>query len=221
MIENLASYLDLANHHPDATPQAIQTLCQNVIKFGFNAAFVNPIYVPLAKSYLPQAKVGTAISFPLGQDTLDVKLASLQAAIKAGADELDISANIALFKTADWREAQQQMHTLVSAAKHIQTQVIIKFIIETGFLTDQEIHQASLEVLNSGADFVKTCSGLGPRGASLKDVQLIRQAVGNKIKIKVAGGISTYDQAISFIKAGANRIGTSKAVDILINSPHS
>lgn len=211
----LSSYLDLANHHADATPEKIQELCANVIKYKFNAAFVNPLYVPFAKRHSPNARIGTVISFPLGQDTPDTKLAAVKLAA-AGADELDISANVALFKTAAWDEAKQAMAQLVAAAKAITPQIIVKFIIETGYLTPNEIKRAALTVLQSGADFVKTCSGMGPRGATLEDVKLIRQAVGSQIKIKVAGGIATHAQALAFIQAGADRIGTSKAVEIVL-----
>lgn len=210
----LSSYLDLANHHADATPDQIKQLCANVIKYKFNAAFVNPLYVPFAKSL--GVKVGTVISFPLGQDALDIKLAAAKKAAADGADELDISANVALFKTAYWDQAAAEMTQLVTAAKAVNSHIIIKFIIETGYLTSNEIKQASVCVLNAGADFVKTCSGMGPRGATREDVRLIRQAVGNKIKLKVAGGIATHAQALAFIQAGTDRIGTSKAVEIVL-----
>ena len=213
MISDLASYLDLANHHSDATPHTITQLCANVTKYKFNAAFVNPLYVSLVKSL--GVKTGTVVSFPLGQDAVDIKLAAVKLAARDGADELDISANVALFKTASWDKSQQEMAQLVAAAKNTNPHIIIKFIIETGYLTPEEIKQASLTVLNSGADFVKTCSGLGPRGATLEDVKTIREAVDNKIKLKVAGGISTHQQAVDFITAGADRIGTSKAIEIL------
>jgi len=107
------------------------------------------------------------------------------------------------------------MKAVNTAAKEIRRNVIVKFIIETGFLTDEEIKKASELVLKSGADFVKTCSGWGPRGARLEDVKLIREAIGDKIKIKVAGGIDTYQEAVDFINAGASRIGTSRAAEIV------
>ena len=222
MISNLASYLDLANHHPNATPDQINSLCQNVTQYKFNAAFVNPIYVSLAKSLVgPADKVGTVISFPLGQDTLEVKLTAINNALELGADELDVSANVALFKQAHWDQALENMKRLVAAVKDFNPTKIIKFIIETGYLTPEEITQASLTVLNSGADFVKTCSGMGPRGVTLEDVKLIKQVIGDQIKIKVAGGVTNYDQAIQLITAGASRIGTSKAVDILTAAPQT
>lgn len=215
-MDSLASYLDLANHHANATPDQIKQLCANVIKYKFNAAFVNPLYVPFTKRHSPNARVGTVVSFPLGQDALDIKLAATKKAAADGADELDISANIALFKTAAWNQATREMIQLVEAAKTITPQIIVKFIIETGYLTSNEIKQASLCVFNSGADFVKTCSGIGPRGTTLEDVRLVREAVGNKINLKVAGGIATHAQALAFIQAGADRIGTSKAVEIVL-----
>ena len=123
--------------------------------------------------------------------------------------------NVGWFKAGQDQAVLAEMKAVVEAAKSIKKAVIVKFIIETGFLTDDEIKKASELVLKSGADFVKTCSGWGPRGASLKDVELIKQSVGDKIKIKVAGGIHTRQAAAEFVQNGAHRIGTSKAVEII------
>jgi len=218
----LVKYLDLANHHPDATPQDIKKLCQEVKKYGFNSAFVNPCYLSLAKELLGeglpagrQGKVGTVISFPLGQDTRNTKILASIDAVKKGADELDVSMNVGLFKGGKDERVLEEMREVVEAAKSARKSVLVKFIIETGLLTDEEIKRASQLVLKSGADFIKTNSGWGPRGASLRDVELIREAIGDKIKIKVAGGIHTYQKAVEFVQKGANRIGTSKAVEII------
>jgi deoxyribose-phosphate aldolase len=224
--QKLAKYLDLANHHQDTTPEAIGKLCEEVKKYGFNSAFVNPCYLSLARELLsrgagsrlaggPEAKVGTVISFPLGQDTQNTKILAAIDAVKKGADELDICMNVGLFKGGESEKALEEMKAVVQAVKDMKATAIVKFIIETGFLTDEEIKKASQLVLESGADFVKTNSGFGPRGASLKDVALIREAVGDKIKIKVAGGIDTLKEATDFIQAGVDRIGTSKAVEII------
>jgi deoxyribose-phosphate aldolase len=214
--QKLARYLDLANHHQDATPEAIGKLCEMVKKYGFHSAFVNPCYLSLARELLgDKGKVGTVISFPLGQDTKNIKILAAIDAVKKGADELDISLNVGLFKGGEKEKVLEEMKAIVQAAKDIKAMIVIKFIIETGLLTDEEIKKAAQLVLESGADFVKTNSGFGPRGASLKDVELIRQAVGDKIKIKVAGGIDTLKEATDFINAGADRIGTSKAVEIM------
>lgn len=214
--KTLAKYLDLANHHQNATESEIKTLCQQVKKFGFNSAFVNPCFIVLAKDALEgKALVGSVVSFPLGQDSRDIKILAAIDAVRKGADEIDVSANVGLFKSRKVEEYLEEMKAVVEAAKSTKARTIVKLIIETGWLTNEEIKKASELVLESGADFVKTCSGMGPRGASLKDVALIKSAVGGKIKIKIAGGVNTYKEAIDFISAGADRIGTSKAVEII------
>lgn len=212
----LAQHLDLANHHADATPEDIKDLCRKVLKHGFNSTFVNPCYITEAKNLLQgKAKVGTVVSFPLGQESKEVKLLSVIKAVKDEVDELDVSMNVGLFKAGEEAVVLDELKEIVNAAKEMRKLTVVKFIIETGLLTDEEIKKASQLVLESGADFVKTCSGFGPRGASLRDVELIKSVVGGKIKIKVAGGIDSYEEAIGFIEAGADRIGTSHAVEIV------
>lgn len=200
--KDLAKYLDLANHHPDATPEDIRELCQEVKKYKLHSAFVNPYYIPLARELMADGIVGTVIGFPLGQDTQNTKVLAVIDASKKGADELDVCMNVGLFKGGKDDQVLAEMEAILGAAKNIKGSVLVKFIIETSLLTDDEIKDASLLVLQSGADFVKTNTGWGPRGASLKDVELIRKAIGDKIKIKVAGGIHTYKSAIAFIEKG-------------------
>lgn len=212
---DLAKYLDLANHHSDATPEDIKEICQKVKKYGFHAAFVNPCYVPLARELMTDGIVGTVIGFPLGQESQNIKVLGAIEAAKRGADELDVSMNVGLFKSGGKDQVLAEMEAVITAAKNIKGNVLVKFIIETSLLTDEEIKKASELVLKSGADFVKTNSGWGSRGASLKDVEIIKEVVGKKIKIKVAGGIHTYKKTVAFIEKGANRIGTSKAVEII------
>lgn len=210
---DLASFLDFANHHPEATAADIIALCAKVREYGFNSAFVNPYFVALAKDQ--GVRVGTVVSFPLGQELLRVKIDSCLEAIGAGADELDISLNVGLIKSARWEESLDEMVRIVTAVRSNRAEVVIKFIPETGYLTADEVKKAAELILKSGADFFKTCSGLGPRGASLDDVRLVREAVGTELKVKVAGGVGSYEQAAAFIQAGADRIGTSRAVEII------
>lgn len=214
-MNNIAQYLDFANHKQEAAPEDIKSLCQKVKEYGLHAAFVNPCYVSLAREYMGEGVVGTAISFPLGQDTSENKVSASIEAAGNGADELDICMNVGIFKSGGHEEVEGEMKEIVSQVKKEHERTIVKFIIETGFLTDDEIKKASELVVASGADFIKTTSGLGPRGASLRDVALIKEVVGDKVKIKVAGGINTYKEAVSFIQAGAHRIGTSHAVEII------
>jgi len=124
-----------------------------------------------------------------------------------------------LFKAGKYQEVLEEMKAIVEAVKNIKKSAVVKFIIETGLLTNEEIKKAAELVLKSGADFVKTTSGMGPRGVSLKDVELVKSVVEGKIKIKVAGGVDTYKEAIDFINAGVDRIGTSHAVEIINECP--
>lgn len=213
--KSLASYLDFANHQQEATPEDIRKLCQAVKKYGFHSAFVNPCYVALAKSLVGGGKVGTVIAFPLGQEKSEIKVAAALEAVGDGADELDVSMNVGLFKAGNSSKVLEEMKMIVKAVKGQNPQVLIKFIIETGLLTTEEIKKATELVLESKADFVKTSSGLGPRGATLEDVELIKQVVGEKLRIKVAGGVDTWEEAMAFIKKGVSRIGTSHAPAII------
>jgi len=232
VMNDIASHLDLANHHADATEEDIKRLCTNVLTYGFNAAFVNPCYIALAKKSLSgKAKIGTVLSFPLGQDTMEMKIFAVREAIRLGADELDIAPNNGLLLAEGGLEQyRDQLRAIVESARATRPDVVVKFIIETGLflLNEQELNsdersrgefvikRAAEAILASGADFVKICSGMGRRGASLNDVRLVKEAIGNApIKIKVAGGIDTLEETRSFLSAGANRIGTSKAVEIL------
>ena len=214
--KTLASYLDLANHRANATFADVENICDKVKQYGFNAAFVNPYFVAFAKQKMgATGKVGTVVSFPLGQEILDQKITNAKAAAMAGADELDVSLNVGLIKAGQWEDLLAEMRSIVKVVKTIDNQKIVKFILETGYLTDDEIKKSAVLVLQSGADFVKTNSGMGPRGVTVRDIEIIKQAVGDKIKIKAAGGVDTYDEAIAIINAGASRIGTSKAIEIV------
>jgi deoxyribose-phosphate aldolase len=217
----LVKYLDFANHHAEASYDDIEVLCDHVAKYGFNAAFVNPFYVSSAQKYAyeilkKKIKIGTAISFPLGQETVETKIASALEAVKNGADEVDISTNTGLLNFGQDGVYLEELKQIVAAVKNQRKETVVKFIIETGLvLLEDRIKTAAEIILQSGADFVKICSGMGPRGASLKDVELVKSVVGDKIKIKVAGGIDTLKEATDFIQAGVSRIGTSKAIEII------
>lgn len=215
-MENLAKYLDLANHRADATEAQIRDLCQKVIEHGFNAAFVNPHYIEfIRENFGGQLKVGTVVSFPLGQEILNIKLAMARAALTSGADELDVSLHVGYIKEGNWDQSFEEMRAIVTAVREISVGKIVKFIPENGYLTEDEIKKTAELILKSGADFYKTCSGMGPRGAEMSDVTIVRAVVGDKLKIKVAGGVTTKEEAEKFITAGADRIGTSHAVEIL------
>lgn len=243
-MDSLANFLDLANHHAHATEEDIKKICTDVATNGFHAAFVNPCYIQLAKeklkdrfpelkepqfreSTVPHAKVGTVISFPLGGDTIAAKRAAANEAVMLGADELDVVPNIGVFIEGNTDGFLSEMTAIVESARMAGKPVIVKFIIEVGYLISDEnntmldspdakrLAEAACLVQKAGADYVKIGSGMGPRGPTLTDYTIVRNAVGKEMKIKVAGGITTYEQAKPFIDAGVTRIGTSHAVEIL------
>ncbi|MCL4390277.1 MAG: deoxyribose-phosphate aldolase [Patescibacteria group bacterium] len=212
-MNNLAAHLDLANHHANATPADVEKIAAAVKEHGFNSAFVNPCYIQLVKSL--GVRVGTVVSFPLGQETLAMKTGSAQAYAALGADELDVSLNVGYLVSGKWTQSLVEMKAVIAAAREVNSKIIVKFIPECGYLSSDQIKKTAQLMVEAGADFFKTCSGTGPRGAMVEDVKLVREAVGEKIKIKVAGGVETAEQAMAFINAGADRIGTSHAVEII------
>jgi len=219
-IHELARHLDFANHHPNATSHDIETLCGHVVTHGFHAAFVNPIHVARAKKLLGKSStVGTAISFPLGQDRMDIKIASAMRAIEDGADELDIVPNTAtLISDSKGTSYLEEMVQIVRAVRQTNAVTIVKFILETGYMNEDQIKLGARLIKDSGADYVKFATGMGPKGATLEDLAIIKEVVGPDMKIKVAGGVDTYQEAIDFINGGVTRIGTSHALEIISNT---
>jgi deoxyribose-phosphate aldolase len=214
--KSLSSYLDLAYHKANTTQDDIKQGCEKVISYQFNSIFVNPYYVAYAKEKLNNnPKVGTVVSFPLGQDIFSIKAAMAKQALLDGADELDVMLNVGFIKEHRWEKSYQEMEELVKIVKDFDDTKIIKCIPEMGYLTDDEAKHIAELMVKAGVDFFKTCSGYGPRGSRLEDVILVRHAVGDAIKIKVAGGVSNYAKAKAFIEVGADRIGTSSAVEII------
>jgi deoxyribose-phosphate aldolase len=225
------SVLDYANHRADATEEDIRMLCKAVLTYKFNSAFVNPVHVKLARSCVgDKAKVGTVVSFPLGQDKRDIKIHSIREVIRDGADELDIVPDISHIKEGKPDLFEQELVDLTDQARSMRKNIVVKFIIETGlflpehFLTlnTPEIEEgraqiilAALAIERSGADFIKICSGMGKRGVSVDDVTFIRTVVAPDMKIKGAGGIDTKQEVLDLLKAGANRFGTSHAPAIM------
>ena len=219
-MDDLAQRLDFANHRATATPDDIRKLCADVEEYGFHTAFVNPAYVSLAKSILgTHAKTGCVISFPLGGDTTIVKLAAANRAVSDGADELDVVPNLGTYLSGDKQAFLKEMSDVVESARIFGKPVVVKFILDPGFFdTLPNKKDAMTEVAQfiqqSGADFVKIGSGMGPRNPTVEDVVIVKAAVPD-MKIKVAGGVETKAQAEAFFAAGAHRIGTSHAIDIV------
>ncbi|HKZ21753.1 MAG TPA: deoxyribose-phosphate aldolase [candidate division Zixibacteria bacterium] len=213
-ITNIVGLIDHTLLKPEATSSQIEQLCQEAISFGFASIFVNPFWVNLCHKFLKntKVKVGSVVGFPLGASTTKIKIFETESEIKAGANEIDMVMNVGAFKENNYRLIEDEIKTI---KKICSKKIILKVIIEAGLLTNSEKKEATLIVRNSGADFVKTNTGLGTGGATFEDVKLIREAVGPDFGVKASGGIRDYQSVLKLIEAGANRIGTSASVMIM------
>ncbi|MEO0137839.1 MAG: deoxyribose-phosphate aldolase [candidate division WOR-3 bacterium] len=205
-------YIDQTILKPDATKQEILNFIDGVKKYRFYSAVVNPCWVELVRKELPpDIKVCSVVGFPLGANTTKEKVFAAEELIKLGCDEIDMVMNIGRLKSGDYKYVGKEIKAVVEAAQ----QKIIKVIIETCLLTEQEKIAAANIIKESGAHFVKTSTGFSKEGAKLEDVQLLRNTVGPDFGIKASGGIRDYNTVLEFIKAGANRIGTSAGEKIM------
>jgi len=200
---------------PDATQQEIAQLCFEARKYEFASVCVNPTWVSLCAELLKgaSAKVCTVIGFPLGATSSETKAFETETAIRQGATEIDMVINIGALKARDLETVARDIRGVVNAA-HARN-IIVKVIIETALLTDEEKTIASLISKEAGADFVKTSTGFAGGGATVHDVELMRKTVGPQMGVKASGGVRTFEDATSMIKAGATRIGASAGVKII------
>ena len=213
--QNLAKMIDHTLLKPDATEQEIAQLCFEAKKYNFASVCVNPTWVGLCAQLLrgSPVKVCTVIGFPLGATSSETKAFETETAIKQGATEIDMVINIGALKARDLETVAKDIRGVVKMAH--SHGAIVKVIIETTLLTDEEKTLASLISKEAGADFVKTSTGFAGGGATIHDVELMRKAVGPQMGVKASGGVRTYEDAANMIKAGATRIGASAGVKIL------
>lgn len=212
--EELASIIDHTLLKPDATEDQIIKICSEAKEYSFASVCINPCYVRLAAKELKDTKVKvcTVIGFPLGAATTALKAAEAADAVKNGADEVDMVINIGALKSGNIKAVEEDIKAVVYAVK---PKAIVKVIIETCLLTDEEKVKACMAAKTAGADFVKTSTGFGTGGAKVEDIKLMRKTVGNSMRIKASGGIRDYDTAKAMIEAGADRIGASASVAIV------
>ena len=212
---NIAKYIDHTNLKSYATKEDIIKLCEEAKKYGFYAVCVNPYRVKLAKEHLKgtDIKVASVIGFPLGATPTEVKVFEAKKALENGADELDMVINIGALKDKNYEYVKKDIEDVTKVAH--EKGAIVKVIIETCYLSEEEKEIACKLAMEAGADFVKTSTGFGTGGATIEDVKLMRKVVGDKLGVKAAGGIRTYEEALAMINAGANRIGTSSGVKII------
>lgn len=209
----LARYIDHSLLSPFATEADIIKLCNGAIKYNFYAVCVHPYYVPLCKAILTgyDTKVATVVGFPHGMSMKNAKIYEATQAVLYGAQELDIVINIGAVKSGNFDFITGEITEIVNATKS----AVHKIIIETCYLNEKEKRAAAEIAAGCGARFVKTSTGFGTKGATIKDVQLLKEVVKDRAGIKASGGIKTLAQALKFIDAGASRIGTSSGVEIM------
>jgi deoxyribose-phosphate aldolase len=210
----IAKYIDHTLLKADATKSQIETLCNEAKEYGFFSVCVNPTWVPFAANILEgsDVKVCTVIGFPLGATTSETKAFETVNAIHNGAKEVDMVINIGALKSGDLDAVKNDIEAVVNAAKG---QALVKVIIETSLLTDDEKKTACRLAVEAGADYVKTSTGFSTGGATAADIQLMRETVGPEIGVKASGGVRTAADAKAMIEAGASRIGASSGVAIV------
>ena len=213
-IKEILSRCDHTLLSQGATPEEIKALCDDGIKYGTASVCIPPCYVKLAKEYVKdKLAICTVIGFPNGYSSTEVKIFEAKTAVRDGADEIDMVINIGMLKAKNYTY-------LLDEIKRIKAAVgdkILKVIIETCLLTYEEKVKMCEIVSESGADFIKTSTGFSSGGATLEDIELMKENVAPSTKIKAAGGISTLLDAENFINSGADRLGTSRIVKIIKN----
>ena len=209
----LNKYIDHTLLKPDASQEQIETLIEEAKKYDFASVCVNPTWVNFAAQALKatDVKVCTVIAFPLGANTPELKAFETSDAIQNGANEIDMVINIGALKSRNFDLVERDIRAVVEAAKG----TLVKVIIETCLLTDDEKVKACQIAQKAGADFVKTSTGFSTGGATVEDVALMRKTVGPDMGVKASGGARSYEDALAFIKAGATRIGASSGVAIM------
>ena len=210
---SVAGMIDHTLLKQNASEEQIKKLCQEAKEYHFCSVCVNPCYVPLCYEELRGSgvKVCTVIGFPLGATTTKSKIFEANEAIENGANEVDMVVNVGKIKSGNWQFVKKDIADLVTA---VHGRAIVKVIIETCLLTDEEKVQVCQIAKEAGADFVKTSTGFSKAGATFDDIALFASHVGENVQIKAAGGISSFADADEFVKLGADRLGTSRLVKI-------
>ena len=211
----VASRIDHTLLKPDTTLEKIKILCSEAIEHGFAAVCVPPCFVTQAEQFLEGSKVtlATVVGFPLGYSKALIKVEEAKRAMEDGADELDVVMNLAAFFSGNDKDVLKEIQSITQLA-HLKGKQV-KWIIETGLLTNNDIRNVCSIAIKAEVDYVKTSTGFNGEGATVEVVELLRDLLPKKIKIKASGGIKTRSQAEALITAGADRIGTSSSLQIV------
>jgi len=213
------SYIDHTVLKPTTLVADVEMLCKEAIEYSFAAVCVPPLFVQQASALVQgsSVKVATVIGFPFGYSAVEAKVAEAVLAIIDGADELDMVINISALKNNDWQFLANELNAVLSIVR--SKNKVIKIIIESGVLTEEEIIKCCDLYGAAGVDFVKTSTGYAEKGATIEAVALMRKHLANTIQIKASGGIKSYSFASALIAAGANRIGCSSSIQIVSEAP--
>ncbi|PHV70974.1 deoxyribose-phosphate aldolase [Sporanaerobium hydrogeniformans] len=214
---NIAQMIDHTCLKATATEADIKQLCEEAITHNFKTVCVPTCYVAMSAHLLSGTDVGitTVVGFPLGNETPAAKAFEAKEAVLNGATDVDMVINIGALKDKKYDYVKFDIEEVVRATKSVDPKALVKVIIETCYLTPEEIEEVTEIVVQAGADFVKTSTGFGTAGATLENIQLMKKIVGNRIEIKAAGGIGSSEDAKLLIEAGATRLGTSKSIAII------
>lgn len=214
MTNQLANKIDHTLLKPESTEEDILQICQEAKDHDFAAVCIQPYWVPSANQALQGTKVdiATVIGFPLGVTSTFTKIAETRDAIASGATEIDMVINLGALKSHQDTIVVWDINQVVEAAKG---QALVKVIIETGYLSEDEKRRACILATEAGADFVKTSTGFGPGAATIEDVALMRKTIGEDMEVKASGGVRDRETAEAMVEAGASRIGASAGIAIV------
>jgi len=217
--KDMAKMIDHTYLKPTGRVEDIKKLCEEAREYEFASVCIHPIFVPFAAKQLKESsvKITTVIGFPLGANTTETKAFETRNAIKNGAQEMDMVMNLSAFKSRAYDLVRSDIKSVVDSTNTagVTSDIIVKVIIETCYLDDDEIVKACELARDAGADFVKTSTGFGTGNATTEDVSLMRKTVGRDLGVKASGGIRNFSDALDMLDAGANRIGTSSGVEIV------
>lgn len=211
----MMKYVDHTLLKAYATWEEIRVLCDESIKYQTASVCIPPNYIKrINDTYKDKLNICTVVGFPLGYSTTEAKVAECVQALKDGANEIDMVINITDVKNKDYKKVENEIRTI----KETVGDHILKVIVETCYLTEEEKIEMCLAVTNAGADYIKTSTGFGTGGATMEDVLLFKKYIGQNVKIKASGGIKTLKDMESFIDAGCLRLGTSSAIKLINNA---
>ena len=214
MIIDIAGMIDHTLLKPDVTRNEIEQLCLEGRKYNFASVCMNPVWVKFCREILTGSgiKICTVSGFPLGASTTAIKAKEAEKGIEDGADEIDMVMNIGALKSGDIKSVEEDIRAIKRACR---SNTILKVIIETSLLTEEEKILACEISKKAGADFVKTSTGFSTSGATVEDIILMRRVVGPQMGVKASGGITDFNKAVALIQAGANRLGCGSSVAVI------